>query len=210
MGLDSAYLDLLRARSDEAPLALVLEDVHWADRALTRDLPSYLIRGLSTPQFQAWVLVLLTYRSDELTRISPVRAWLDELLRLPGVSRLDLGPLDQADVTAQLASLGTFDRRQAKEIYRWSEGNPFYVEELAALWSEGHLRVPEAVRNLADVRVGQLQPRVREMVRLLAALGRPATFELLQLLSNDSPDELLAALHSVVETAIVTVDRDVG
>ena len=203
----SAYLDLLRARSDEAPLALVLEDVHWADRA-TRDLLSYLIRGLGTPQFQAWVLVLLTYRSDELTRISPVRAWLNELLRLPGVSRLDLGPLDQADVTAQLASLGTFDRRQAKEIYRWSEGNPFYVEELAALWSEGHLRVPEAVRNLADVRVGQLEPRVREMVRLLAALGRPASFELLQLLSNDSPDELLAALHSVVETAIVTVDRE--
>ena len=170
----AAYLDLLRARSDEAPLALVVEDVHWADRA-TRDLLSYLIRGLGTPQFQARVLVLLTYRSDELTRISPVRAWLSELLRLPGVSRLDLGPLDQAEVTTQLASLGTFDRRQAQEIYRRSEGNPFYVEELAALWSEGDQRVPEAVRNLADVRVGQLEPRVREMVRLLAALGRPAS-----------------------------------
>ena len=203
----SAYLDLLRARSDEAPLALVLEDVHWADRA-TRDLLSYLIRGLGTPQSQARVLVLLTYRSDDLTRTSPVRAWLDELLRLPGVSRLDLGPLDQAEVTTQLTSLGTFDRRQAQEIYRRSEGNPFYVEELAALWSEGDQRVPEAVRNLADVRVAQLAPRVREMVRLLAALGRPAGFELLQLLSKDSPDELLAALHSVVDTAIVTVDRE--
>ena len=203
----AAYLDLLRARSDEAPLALVVEDVHWADRA-TRDLLSYLIRGLGTPQFQARVLVLLTYRSDDLTRISPVRAWLSELLRLPGVSRLDLGPLDQAEVTTQLASLGTFDRRQAQEIYRRSEGNPFYVEELAALWSEGDQRVPEAVRNLADVRVGQLEPRVREMVRLLAALGRPAGFELLELLSKDSPDELLVALHEVVDTAIVTVDRE--
>ena len=199
----AAYLDLLRARSDEAPLALVVEDVHWADRA-TRDLLSYLIRGLGTPQFPARVLVLLTYRSDDLTRISPVRAWLSELLRLPGVSRLDLGPLDQAEVTTQLASLGTFDRRQAQEIYRRSEGNPFYVEELAALWSEGDQRVPEAVRNLADVRVGQLAPRVREMVRLLAALGRPAGFELLQLLSKDPPDELLAALHAVVDIS----DRD--
>ena len=208
----SAYLDLLRGRSDEAPLALVLEDVHWADRA-TGDLLSYLIRGLGAPQSQARVLVLLTYRSDDLTRTSPVRAWLDELLRLPGVSRLDLGPLDQADVTTQLTSLGTFDRRQAQEIYRRSEGNPFYVEELAALWSEGDQRVPEAVRNLADVRVAQLAPRVREMVRLLAVLGRPAGFELLQLLAKnshdkDSPDELLAALHSVVDTAIVTVDRE--
>ena len=203
----AAYLDLLRGRSDEAPLALVVEDVHWADRA-TRDLLSYLIRGLGTPQFRARVLVLLTSRSDDLTRISPVRAWLSELLRLPGVSRLDLGPLDQVEVTTQLASLGTFDRRQAQEIYRRSEGNPFYVEELAALWSEGDQRLPEAVRNLADVRVGQLAPRVREMVRLLAALGRPAGFELLQLLSKDPPNELLAALHAVVDTAIVTVDRE--
>jgi DNA-binding CsgD family transcriptional regulator/tetratricopeptide (TPR) repeat protein len=203
----AAYLDLLRALSEEAALALVVEDVHWADRA-TRDLLSYLIRGLGTPQFQARVLVLLTYRSDELTGTSPVRAWLSELLRLPGVSRLDLGPLDQADVTAQLASLGTFDRRQAEEIYRRSEGNPFYVEELAALWSQGDQRVPEVVRNLADVRVGQLEPRVRELVRLLAALGRPAGFELLQLLSKGSREELLAALHAVVDTAIVTVDRE--
>jgi len=208
----AAYLDLLRGRSDEAPLALVVEDVHWADRA-TRDLLSYLIRGLGTPQFRARVLVLLTYRSDDLTRTSPLRAWLSELLRLPGLSRLDLSPLDQAEVTTQLASLGTFDRRQAQEIYRRSEGNPFYVEELAALWSEGDQRVPEAVRNLADIRVAQLAPRVREMVRLLAVLGRPAGFELLQLLAKnshdkDSPDELLAALHSVVDTAIVTVDRE--
>jgi DNA-binding CsgD family transcriptional regulator/tetratricopeptide (TPR) repeat protein len=203
----AAYLDLLRTRSGQAPLALVVEDVHWADRA-TRDLLSYVIRGLGMPQLQARLLVVLTYRSDELTRTSPVRAWLSELLRLPGVTRLDLDPLDQAEVTKQLASLGTFDRRQALEIYRRSEGNPFYVEELAALWSEGNQRVPEAVRNLADVRVGQLEPRVRDMVRLLAALGRPAGFELLQLLSMDSPEELLAALHSVVDSAIVVVDRE--
>jgi DNA-binding CsgD family transcriptional regulator/tetratricopeptide (TPR) repeat protein len=203
----AAYLDLLRIRSDDAPLALVVEDVHWADRA-TRDLLSYLIRGLGTPQFQARVVVLLTYRSDEVTRTSPVRGWLSELLRLPRVLRLDLGPLDQAAVMAQLDSLGSFDRRQAREIYRRSDGNPFYVEELAAIWSEGNLRVPEAVRNLADVRVSQLEPRARDLVRLLAAVGRPATFELLRLLSQDSAEELHAALHSVVDTAILTVDRE--
>jgi len=181
--------------------------VHWADRA-TRDLLSYVIRGLGTPQAQARVLMLLTYRSDDVTRISPVRAWLDELLRLPGVSRLDLGPLDQAEVMTQLTSLGTFDRRQAQEIYRRSEGNPFYVEELAALWPEGDQRVPEAVRNLADVRVTQLAPRVREMVRLLAALGRPAGFELMQVLSRYPPEELAVALHSTVDAAILTVDRE--
>jgi DNA-binding CsgD family transcriptional regulator/tetratricopeptide (TPR) repeat protein len=203
----AAYLDLLRTHSHETPMAFVVEDVHWADRA-TRDLLSYLIRGLSAPQFQICVLVLLTYRSDELTATPPVRAWLSELLRLPGVSRLDLGPLDQAAVTAQLASLGTFDRRQVQDIYRRSGGNPFYVEELAALWSQGDPRVPEAVRNLADVRIDQLAPRVRDMVRLLAALGRPASFELLQLLSKVPAEALVADLHSAVDAAILTVDRE--
>ena len=108
---------------------------------------------------------------------------------------------------AQLTSLGTFDGRQAGEIYRRSEGNPFYVEELAAIWSEGELRVPEAVRNLADVRVGQLEPQARDLVRLLAAIGRPATFELLDVLSSDSTEELLAALHAAVDSGILTVDR---
>jgi DNA-binding CsgD family transcriptional regulator/tetratricopeptide (TPR) repeat protein len=121
---------------------------------------------------------------------------------------MNLDPLDQTGVTTQLASLGAFDLSQAREIYRRSEGNPFYVEELAALWSEGELRVPEAMRNVADVRVGQLAPRVREMVRLLAALGRPAGFELLQLFSSDPAEELVAALHSAVDTAILTVDQE--
>jgi DNA-binding CsgD family transcriptional regulator/tetratricopeptide (TPR) repeat protein len=203
----AAYLDLLRARSDDVPLALVVEDVHWADRA-TRDLLSYLIRGLGVPGLGARILALLTYRTDELTRTSPVRAWLSELLRLPGVSRLDLGPLDEAGVTTQLGNLGTFDRRQAQEIYRRSEGNPFYVEELAALWSEGDQQVPEAVRDLADVRMGQLTPRVRDLIRLLAALGRPAGFELIQLLSSEPTDELVHALRTGVDTAILTADQE--
>ena len=105
---------------------------------------------------------------------------------------MNLGPLDRAAVIAQLASLGNFDLRQAGEIYRRSEGNPFYVEELAAIWSEGELRVPEAVRNLADVRVGQLEPQARDLVRLLAAVGRPATFELLDVLPATQPGSCLA------------------
>jgi predicted ATPase len=121
---------------------------------------------------------------------------------------LDLGPLDQAAVMAQLDSLGSFDRRQAQEIYRRSEGNPFYVEELAAMWSANEPRVPEAVRDLADVRVGHLEPQVRDLVRLLAAVGRPATFELLQLFSQDPAEELLAALHSALDTATLTIDRE--
>jgi hypothetical protein len=59
----AAYLEVLRASSRNSPLALVVEDVHWADRG-TRDLLSYLVRALTAPTTRARVLIILTCRSE--------------------------------------------------------------------------------------------------------------------------------------------------
>lgn len=119
---------------------------------------------------------------------------------------MDLAPLDRAEVAQQLAALGTFDLRASQEIFLRSEGNPFYVEELAAAWTTGHPTVPEVVRDAAEVRVALLPSSDRDVVRLLAALGRPATFDLIQILSGHPPAELLAILHRAVEAGLFMVD----
>jgi predicted ATPase len=194
----AAYLEVLRTSSPNSPLALVVEDVHWADRG-TRDLLSYLVRALTAPNARARVLIILTYRSDEFPRGSPIRRWLGELARRPSVSRVDVEPLGRAEVGQQLTALGTFDSHAAQEIFLRSEGNPFYVEELAALWTTGQPRVPEVVRDAADVRVASLPADDLDVVRVLAALGRPATFELIQMLSGRPPTELLATLRRAVD-----------
>jgi predicted ATPase len=94
----AAYLEVLRNTSSTgSPLALVVEDLHWADRG-TRDLLSYLIRGLTPATARARVLVVLTYRSDESPRGSAIRRWLGELARRPLVTRMDVAPLDGAEV----------------------------------------------------------------------------------------------------------------
>jgi len=104
----AAYLDVLRTASTGSALALVVEDLHWADRA-TRDLLSYLIRALTAATARARILLVLTYRSDEFPRGSDVRRWLGELARRPSVTRMVLAPFDQAEVRQQLAALGRFD-----------------------------------------------------------------------------------------------------
>jgi predicted ATPase len=201
----AAYLEVLRTCSLNSPLALVVEDLHWADRG-TRDLLSYLVRALTAPTARARLLIILTYRSDEFPRGSPVRRWLGELARRPSVSRVDVAPLDRAEVGQQLTALGTFDSHAAQEIFLRSEGNPFYVEELSALWTTGQPRVPEVVRDAADVRVASLPADDLDVVRVLAALGRPATFKFIQMLSGRPPTELLATLRRAVEAGLFTVD----
>ena len=75
------------------PLLLVLEDVHWADRS-SRDLLRYLLARLVDEP----VVVVASYRSDDLHRRHPLRPLLAELVRLPGVERLELAPLPDAEV----------------------------------------------------------------------------------------------------------------
>src|SRR5215207_2952751 len=83
--------------ADGRPVALIIEDAHWADPA-SRDLISFLIRNQQTAPAS---LIAITYRSDELERTHPLRHLLAELDRLPWVTRLDLPRLRKREVAAQ-------------------------------------------------------------------------------------------------------------
>ena len=87
-----AMLSALDSLSVEAPALLVLEDLHWADRS-SRDLLVFLLSRLTAQR----LVVLATYRTDDLHRRHPLRPVLSELVRLPAVERLDLAPLDAGD-----------------------------------------------------------------------------------------------------------------
>src|SRR4029450_9212576 len=79
-------LGLLERLSDERPALLVVEDLHWADRS-TRDLLAFLHRNLRHGR----LLLVMTYRSDELHRRHPLRPFLAELDRGRRVDRRGLG-----------------------------------------------------------------------------------------------------------------------
>ncbi len=155
-----AGLDVLAA---QAPVLLVVEDVHWAD-ASTRHLLGHV---LARPG-RADVRVVASVRTDDLDRRHPLRPVLAEWLRLPGVTRLDLAPLPDHDVDALLRarSATALDPEAVDDIVHRAAGNAFYAEELLAAGRAGG-SVPaagggRAARRAAIVRrLGADRPRAR-------------------------------------------------
>ncbi len=97
-------LGVLERLSDRAPVLFVVEDLHWSDRS-TRDLLAVLVRNLH----DAAVVLLFTYRSDELHRRHPLIPFLAELERSSRVERLQLQPFDQRESAAQLRAIAGDD-----------------------------------------------------------------------------------------------------
>src|SRR5207237_2104102 len=109
------------------PLLVVIEDVHWADQS-TREILSFLFsRGFTQP-----VSIAASYRSDDLHRRHPLRSSAAEWMRLPAVSRVQLGPLSDADVRALVLCLqdGPMAETAIGSIVSRAEGNAFFTEEL--------------------------------------------------------------------------------
>jgi DNA-binding CsgD family transcriptional regulator/tetratricopeptide (TPR) repeat protein len=127
--LFGAVLGLLTELADGHPVLLILEDLHWADRS-TRDLVTFLSRVLHRER----VAVVATYRTDDLHRRHPLRPVVAELLRLPSVASIELGPLGYADMADHLTALagGPLDPSALHRMVARAEGNPYYAEELLA------------------------------------------------------------------------------
>ncbi len=121
-------LTLLERLAEAGPVALIIEDAHWADRS-TRDLTAFLI---GSQQILDGVLIIVSYWADELHRTHPLRPLLAELGRLGWVERMELPRLGrlQADELVARITGRVPEPLLADEIYRRAEGNPLFVEEL--------------------------------------------------------------------------------
>ena len=172
--LYEAVTDLIEQLGKDAPLVLVLEDLHWADNS-TRELMAFLARTLHDTA----VVVVGTYRSDELHRNHPLRPFVAELDRVRSVERIELPRLDREQVGVQLASL--IDRipseTEIDEVFRRSEGNPFFVEELSCCASAKSL--PQSLRDLLLVRVERLSPATQQLLHTAAIIGVEVPYPLL-------------------------------
>jgi DNA-binding CsgD family transcriptional regulator len=140
----------------QAPVIVVLEDVHWADEA-TLDVLRVLGRRIGTTP----TLVIATYRDDELERNHPLRVVLGDLATSDGVRRLRVEPLSAAAV-ARMAEGRNVD---PASLYSVTSGNPFYVTEALAAGGDD---VPATVRDAVLARVARLGPHATAVVEAVS------------------------------------------
>src|SRR5439155_14303070 len=167
--------DFLAALAAQRPLVLLLDDLHWADPD-SLDLLRVLARQLA----ELPVLLLVSYRSDELTRRHPLSALLPQLVREAAAARLDLRRLGEDAVRALVArryGLAAADEaRLVAHLQAHAEGNPFYVGELLrTLEEEQFLRPAPGGWELGDLRAVPVPGLLRQIIDgRLARLGEEA------------------------------------
>ena len=200
-----ALLQLLETLSDDQPVVLVLEDLHWADSS-TRHFVRFLARTICNER----LLVLGTYRSDELHRRHPLRPLLAELASDPYTRLLELPRFTPEELAEQLEGIlaDRPDPDLVERVYARSEGNPLYAEEILAAGLDGRGALPPTLRDALMLRVERLSPRVQELLRWLAC--QPAAdHELMVAVAGLDQPELRDALREAVTSHIVvTVDDD--
>jgi tetratricopeptide (TPR) repeat protein len=213
-----AVNDLLGTLAASAPVLLVVEDLHWADRP-TLALLSHLARTLEP----ARLVILGTYRADEVTAGDhPMQAVLSELRRDDSLTELALSGLEEDDVARLCEAAFPFEPGPdfVRSMRRETEGNPFFVREICSHFTElgvddptapftlETLGVPEGVKQVIGRRVAHLPEAAGRMLVTAAIIGREFDLDLLVSVTGDSEDELLdlldaaAGAHVVEETIV--------
>jgi DNA-binding CsgD family transcriptional regulator len=194
--LFDGVLSLLARLSELAPLLLVIEDLHWADRS-TRDLLAFLVRTLRGGR----VALIASYRSDELNRRHPLRPLLAELVRLPDLERIELAPFGRAELAEHLQAVAGQPVPPAvvDRILARSEGNAFFAEELVAAGAiRADIALPDALVDVLLGRIETLSELAQEVLKVAAVAGRRVGHQLLVAASGMPEAEVERGLRDAI------------
>jgi len=204
--LFGAVLGMLAELAGRTPVLLVLEDMHWADRS-TRDLLTFLSRVLHRER----VAVIATYRTDDLHRGHPLRAVAAELLRLPSVTAVEVGPLRDEAMAEHLTALAQhpLDAAALQVIIRRAEGNTYYAEELLAASACG-AGLPAGLAELLLARLQRLSPSGQQVVHAAAVAGRRVEDDLVRQACGLDEPEYEQAVREAVANQLLVPDGEEG
>jgi DNA-binding CsgD family transcriptional regulator/tetratricopeptide (TPR) repeat protein len=200
--LFAAVRRLLDHLASATTVVVVLEDLHWADPS-TRALLAYLLHGMRTGVSR--LLLIGTYRTDELSSRHPLRALVAELDRA-GTPRIELTRLGLAETAAQVEGVlsTTVDTAVVERLHTRCDGNPFLVEELLAAGPETD-PLPASTRDILLRRVRRLDPADQTVLQAVALAGRAAEYELLVDVTGVDGDAIAEPLRSAVDEQILVV-----
>ncbi len=200
-----ALLGLLHRLAERRPVVVVVEDLHWADPA-TRETVAFLVRGLRSQR----VLLLLTFRSDELHRRHPLLPWLAELDRTGLVTRVDLVRLDAAGVRELLGAIlgGQPDDDLVRRVHARSDGNPFFAEELLAVGQDGAGRggLSATLEEVLLARIAVVPEDAQPILAAAAVAGRRIDHDLLAEVVGLPEAQLRDGLRAAIASSVLVAE----
>jgi tetratricopeptide (TPR) repeat protein/transcriptional regulator with XRE-family HTH domain len=218
-----AVATLIETLAESMPVALALDDLHWADQS-SLDLLHYLARQLRSKP----VLLLGTYRDHEVVRGHPLRQVLRDLHRNHLVDEIAVRQLTADGTSALVASTlgsGRVAPDLAALVHRHTEGNAFFVQEMvrtlvergdASLhdgeWSysaPAEIAIPRSVQDAVEERLSRLSERAQTTLREASVLGETFEFDDLQAMSERPEVDIEEDLAEAERASVVRpVDRD--
>jgi DNA-binding CsgD family transcriptional regulator/tetratricopeptide (TPR) repeat protein len=221
--LFAEMLAFLTEIARQRPVLVLLEDLHWSDSASLE-----LLRYLAARIADLPILLLITYRVDELTRRHPLYRQLPGLIRAGIGLRLDLKRLEEPAVIELIRTRHRLqvedERRLATYLEQHAQGNPFYATELIrALEEAGELVasgegstlsaldrivLPTLLTQVIDARVSRLGEAMRKPLSMAAVVGEDVSLELWTEIAGLSEDELLAIVEDATEAHVLEANQD--
>jgi predicted ATPase/DNA-binding XRE family transcriptional regulator len=210
----TGFLELLVGTQ---PLAILLDDLHWADAA-SLTLLLHLARHTRTLP----LLLLGTYRTVEVGRSHPLEGALRDLQREGLMQRVEVHRLDQEGTAALVAAaLGAeaISREFASLMYGRTEGNPYFVQQVLqvlvergdlfrtdGLWDRraiDQIEVPESVRSVVGQRLSRLVAATQEVLLDASVLGQSFAFPDLLAIAGGTERALEDALDEAGQAGVI-------
>ncbi|CAN5610129.1 AAA family ATPase [soil metagenome] len=177
---DQLFREIANELSNGAlPMVAIVEDAHWADEA-TIDLLRFLGRRLESWQ----VLILVSYRDDEIGPDHPLRILLGDLATAKTIKRLSLSPLSFDGIASLVAASPLGAQIEPGNLHRLTGGNPFFATEVLADSSSANGEIPSSVKDAVLARASRLSPPARAVLETAAVTGSIATAGLLTSISG--------------------------
>ena len=210
---------LLTLVASETPLVVILDDLHWADT------PTLLLLQFVAQHTRDVPLMLLgTYRSEEISPKHPLTEVVGGLARIPGVERISLQglALDETGVLIESIVGRPLPERTLDAVRHRVEGNPLFASEVSSfllaqadlatssIYGSVHFQVPEGVRDVLERRLRRLSNDCQELLASASVIGREFSTRLLTLVSERSLDGVLTLLDEAVQARLLDLAATVG
>ncbi|UCE37656.1 MAG: tetratricopeptide repeat protein [Thermoplasmata archaeon] len=218
-------LQLIIEASEKDPILLILEDIHWADIS-SLQLLQYIARNT----IESRVFICVTYRPEELDdigdkKVHPLREMILRMSRHKMFTSIELESLKPSEVSEMMISIFKMPELQSEfvdRIYRETEGNPFYIEEvLHSFQDEGIINyqdgawkvkevsetaIPSTIKDLITLRMDRLDDSSINVIKYASVIGQGFNFNVLSQNIEINEESLITTLERLEDKKLIQVD----